>query len=107
MKDGISNIMKQAQEMQANIEQAKQEVAKSEVVGESGSGLIKVVMNGNHQVSRVEISPELMKDDKDIVEDLITAAINDASRLIEELTKEKMSQATARMGLPSGMKLPF
>ena len=64
-------------------------------------------MNGNHQVSRVEISPELMKDDKDIVEDLITAAINDANRLIEELTKEKMSQATARMGLPSGMKLPF
>ena len=107
MKGGIGNIMKQAQEMQANIEKVKKEVAGSEVTWQSGAGMIKVMMSGNHHVNRVEIDSELLKDDKEVVEDLITVAINDANRLIEELTKEKMSKITEGMGLPPGMKLPF
>ena len=107
MKGGIGKIMKQAQEMQANIEKVKKEVAGSEVTGQSGAGMIKVMMSGNHHVNRVEIDSELLKDDKEVVEDLITVAINDANRLIDELTKEKMSKITEGMGLPPGMKLPF
>ena len=107
MKGGMGNIMKQAQQMQANMEKMQKELAESEVVGESGAGMVKVTMNGKHDVKRVEIDPELMKDDKEMVEDLVAAAVNDANRRIEKMTQEKMSSVTSGMGLPAGMKLPF
>mgnify|MGYP002621958524 FL=1 len=107
MKGGIGNIMKQAQQMQANMEKAQQELADAEVIGESGAGMVKVTMNGRHDVKRVEIDPELMKDDKEMVEDLLAAAVNDANRRVEKMSQEKMSSLTSGMGLPPGMKLPF
>lgn len=99
--------MKQAQQMQAKMEKAQQEIAEAEVVGESGAGMVKITMNGKHDVKRVEIDPELMKDDKEMVEDLVAAAVNDANRRIEKVSQEKMSSITAGMNLPAGMKLPF
>ncbi|MCZ6803620.1 MAG: YbaB/EbfC family nucleoid-associated protein [Proteobacteria bacterium] len=107
MKGGIGNIMKQAQQMQANMEKAQKELADAEVIGESGAGMVKVTMNGRHDVKRVEIDPELMKDDKEMIEDLVAAAVNDANRRIEKMTQERMAGVTAGMGLPPGMKLPF
>ena len=107
MKGGIGNIMKQAQEMQANMEKVKKELAKTEVIGGSGSDMIKITMNGKHQVSRVEIDESVMKDDKEMLEDLILVAINDANQRVEKMTKERMSNVTSNMGLPSGIKLPF
>ena len=103
----MGNIMKQAQQMQANMEKAQKELADAEVIGEAGAGLVKVTMNGRHDVKRVVIDPELMKDDKEMVEDLVAAAVNDANRRIESMTQERMSSVTAGMGLPAGMKLPF
>ncbi len=107
MKGGMGNIMKQAQQMQANMEKAQKELADAEVIGESGAGLVKVTMNGRHDVKRVVIDPELMKDDKEMVEDLVAAAVNDANRRVETMTQERMAGVTAGMGLPPGMKLPF
>jgi len=107
MKGGIGNIMKQAQEMKVNMEKAKKELLETEVVGQSGGGMIKVIMNGNHEVNRVEINENLMKDDKEMFEDLVAAAINDANRRVEKITQERMSNVTSDMGLPTGMKLPF
>jgi DNA-binding YbaB/EbfC family protein len=107
MKGGMGNIMKQAQQMQANMEKVQKELAEAEVVGESGAGLVKVTINGKHDVKRVEIDPELMKDDKEMLEDLVAAAVNDANRRIEKLSQEKMAGVTAGMPLPPGMKLPF
>ncbi len=107
MKGGFSNIMKQAQQMQDNMKNMQQELANTEVVGESGAGLVKVTMNGQHDIKRVEIDPELMQDDKEMLEDLIAAAANDANRRIEKLSQEKMAGMTEGMGLPPGMKLPF
>jgi nucleoid-associated protein EbfC len=107
MKGGMGNIMKQAQQMQANMEKAQKELADAEVIGESGAGLVKVTMNGRHDVKRVVIDPELMKDDKEMIEDLVAAAVNDANRRVETMTQERMSSVTAGMGLPPGMKLPF
>ena len=103
----MGNIMKQAQQMQANLEKAQKELADAEVTGESGAGMVKVTMNGRHDVKRVEIDPELMKDDKEMVEDLLAAAVNDANRRVEKMSQERMSEMTAGMGLPPGMKLPF
>ena len=93
--------------MQANMEKAQKELADAEVIGESGAGLVKVTMNGRHDVKRVVIDPELMKDDKEMVEDLVAAAVNDANRRVETMTQERMAGVTAGMGLPPGMKLPF
>ena len=107
MKGGINNIMKQAQEMKVNMEKAKKELSETEVIGQSGGGMVKVIMNGNHEVNRVEINENLMKDDKEMFEDLVAAAINDANRRVEKITQERMSNVTSDMGLPSGMKLPF
>lgn len=107
MKGGMGNIMKQAQQMQANMEKAQKELADTEVIGESGAGLVKVTMNGRHDVKRVVIDPELMKDDKEMVEDLVAAAVNDANRRVETMTQERMASVTDGMGLPPGMKLPF
>ena len=107
MKSGISNIMKQAQEMQANMEKAKKELAKTEVTGSSGSDMVQIIMTGNHLVNRVEIHESLMKDDKEILEDLIVVAIYDANKRVEKVTQDRMSNVSSGMGLPPGVKLPF
>lgn len=103
----MGNIMKQAQQMQANMQKMQQELAEMEVVGEAGAGMVKVTMNGKHDVKRVEINPNVLSDDKEMVEDLVAAAVNDANRRIEKMTEEKMASVTSGMGLPAGMKLPF
>lgn len=107
MKGNIGNMMKQAQQMQANLQKAQAEIALLEVVGESGGGMARVTMNGKHEVSRVVIDPSLVGDDKEMLEDLIAAAVNDAVRKVERVTQEKMSGVMGGMNLPPGMKLPF
>ena len=107
MKGGIGNLMKQAQKMQADLQRAQEEIARAEVTGESGGGLVKITMNGRHEVRRVQIDPSLVGDDKDMLEDLVAAAFNDAVRRAESVSQEKMSAITAGMPLPPGMKLPF
>lgn len=107
MKGGLGDIMKQAQAMQENLQKAQEEIAKLEVNGEAGAGLVKVVMNGRHELKRVEIDPSLINDDKDMLEDLVAAAVNDAVRRVENISKERMSGLTAGLDLPPGMKLPF
>jgi DNA-binding YbaB/EbfC family protein len=99
--------MKQAQQMQENLQRAQEQIAAMEVTGESGAGLVKVTMTGRHDVKRVEIDPTLMQDDKAMLEDLVAAAVNDAVRRVEQLSKDKLSGLTAGMSLPPGMKLPF
>ena len=106
-KGGMGNIMKQAQAMQEKMQKMQAEVAAMEVTGEAGTGLVKVTMLGNHNVRRVSIDDSLMQDDKDMLEDLIAAAINDAVRRVDEASKEKMATVTGGMQLPPGMKMPF
>ena len=103
----MGNMMKQAQLMQERLQKAQDEIAKMEVVGESGAGMVKITVTGNHEVRRVSIDDSLFTDDKDILEDLLAAAFNDAQRRIEEQSKEKISAVTGGMQLPPGMKLPF
>ena len=107
LKGGIGNLMKQAQQMQDNMQKLQAKIAEMEVEGESGAGLVKVVMSGKHDVQRITIDPSLLADDKDMLEDLVAAAVNDAVRKVESLTQEKMSAATAGLPLPPGFKLPF
>jgi len=107
MKGGLGNIMKQAQQMQEDMQKAQEEIAKLEVTGESGGGMVKITMTGKHDVKNVTIDPVLLGDDKDMLEDLIAAAVNDANRRVENMTQEKMSGLTAGINLPAGMKLPF
>lgn len=107
MKGPLGNLMKQAQQMQENLQRAQEQIAAMEVTGESGAGLVKVTMTGRHDVKRVEIDPSLMQDDKAMLEDLIAAAVNDAVRRVEQVSKDKLSGLTAGMSLPPGMKLPF
>jgi DNA-binding YbaB/EbfC family protein len=107
MKGSLDNLMKQAQQMQESLQRAQEQIAAMEVTGESGAGLVKVTMTGRHDVKRVEIDPTLMQDDKAMLEDLIAAAVNDAVRRVEQLSKDKLSGLTAGMSLPPGMKLPF
>ena len=107
MKGGLGNLMKQAQKMQEDMQKAQEELKSLEVVGQAGGELVKVVMTGKHEVRKVEIDDSLLKDDKDMLEDLIAAAMNDASNKIEKLTKEQMSGLTSGLDLPAGMKLPF
>ncbi len=107
MKGGLGNIMKQAQQMQANMQKLQEELARTEVTGQSGGGMVSVIMNGRHEVRRVSIDPSLLGDDKDMLEDLIAAAINDAVRKVESTSQEKMAGMTAGLPLPPGMKLPF
>jgi nucleoid-associated protein EbfC len=99
--------MKQAQQMQENLKKAQDEIAAMEIEGQAGAGMVKVTMTGRHDVKRVSIDPSLMGDDKDMLEDLIAAAINDAVRRVESMTQEKMGGLTSGFGLPPGMKLPF
>lgn len=106
-KGGLGNLMKQAQQMQERMQKMQEEIAQLEVIGESGAGLVKVTINGAHNCRRIEIDPSLMEDDKEMVEDLVAAAFNDAVRRAEELQKEKMASVTDGMPLPPGMKFPF
>ena len=99
--------MKQAQQMQERMQKNQEELAKMEVVGQSGAGLVKVTMTGNHNVRRVTIDDSLMSDDKEMLEDLVAAALNDAVRRVEENNKEQMAKVTGGMQLPPGMKMPF
>jgi DNA-binding YbaB/EbfC family protein len=107
MKGGLGDLMQQAQEMQSKMQSMQDELANAEVHGESGAGLVKITMTGRHDVKRVEIDPSLMTEDKDVLEDLIAAALNDAVRRVEKSQKDKMSNLTAGMPLPPGFKLPF
>ncbi len=107
IKGGIGNLMKQAQQMQENMQKLQAKIAEMEVEGTAGAGLVKVIMTGKHDVKRVTIDPSLLADDKDMLEDLVAAAVNDAVRKVESITQEKMSAATAGLPLPPGFKLPF
>lgn len=107
MKGGLGGLMKQAQKMQENMQKAQEELANMEVTGQAGGGMVSVVMTGRHDVRRVTIDQSLMSEDKEMLEDLLAAAVNDAVRNIERVTQEKMGAMTAGMGLPPGMKLPF
>ncbi|PIT79399.1 YbaB/EbfC family nucleoid-associated protein [Limnohabitans sp. JirII-29] len=104
-KGQLSGLMKQAQAMQDNLKKAQEELAHIEVTGESGSGLVKVLMTCKHDIKRVTIDPSLLADDKDMLEDLVAAAFNDAVRKAAETSDAKMSKLTA--GLPPGLKMPF
>jgi DNA-binding YbaB/EbfC family protein len=104
---GLNDLMKQAQAMQANMQKMQEELANAEVHGESGAGLVKVTMTGRHDVKRVEIDSALMSEDKEILEDLLAAAVNDAVRKVEANSSEKMSGLTAGLQMPPGFKMPF
>ena len=106
MKGGLAGLMKQAQVMQDNMKKVQEQLAQTEVEGQSGAGMVKIVMTCAHDVRRVNIDPTVL-DDREMLEDLIAAAVNDAVRRGEELSKEKMSGFTAGMNLPPGFKLPF
>lgn len=107
MKGSIGKLMQQAQAMQGKMQQAQEELANMEVTGESGAGLVKVTMNGRHEVRAVRIDDSVFEDDREMLEDLIAAACNDAVQRITQTTQEKMSELTGGMNLPSGMNLPF
>ncbi len=107
LKGGLGNMMKQAQQMQENMQKMQEKLAEIEVEGQSGAGLVKVTMTCRHDVKRIQIDPSLLKDDKEMLEDLVAAAVNDAVRKIESTVQEKMSGVTAGMGLPPGFKMPF
>jgi len=107
MKGGIGQLMKQAQEMQANMQKAQEEMAAITVTGESGAGMVRITMSCRHEVKSVEIDDSLVGDDKDMLEDLIVAALNDTIRKVEKTTQEKFSGMASGLNLPPGMKLPF
>jgi len=107
MKGGLGKLMKQAQEMQANMQKAQEELANTQFTGQSGGGLVTVVMNGRHDVTKVSIDDSLLNDDKDMLEDLVAAAVNDAVRNIEKKSKETMSSMTQGLPIPGDFKLPF
>ncbi len=107
MKGGIGQLMKQAQQMQADMQKAQLEMAEITVIGEAGGGMVKITMTCKHQIRALEIDDALIGDDKDMLEDVIVAAFNDALRKVDATVQEKFSGMTAGMGLPPGMKLPF
>ncbi|MDR1423242.1 MAG: YbaB/EbfC family nucleoid-associated protein [Azoarcus sp.] len=106
MKGGIAGLMKQAQQMQENMKKVQDQIAAMEIEGESGAGMVKVTMTGKYEVRRVHIDPSVM-DDREMLEDLVAAAVNSAVRKLEDTTQNKMSGFTAGLNLPPGMKLPF
>ncbi len=106
-KAGLGGLMKQAQKMQEDMQKAQAEIAQMEVTGESGGGLVSVVLNGAHECKRVSIDDSLMDDDKEMIEDLVAAAMNDAAQRMAAASEEKMSGVTSGMNLPGGMSLPF
>ena len=107
MKGQLAGLMQQAQRMQENMRKLQEELAQVEVEGQSGAGMVKVVMTCKHDVRRVSIDPSLLGDDKEMLEDLVAAAVNDASRKVEAAVQEKMGSLAGGMGLPPGFKLPF
>jgi hypothetical protein len=107
MKGNIGQLMKQAQQMQENMRRMQEQLGTLEVEGQSGAGMVKVQMTCKHEVKRVSIDPSLFGDDREMLEDLVAAAFNDASRRVESTIAEKMSGMTAGLGLPAGFKLPF
>lgn len=107
MKGGLGGLMKQAQQMQQNMQKAQAELAVVEVEGQAGSGMVKVIMTCGHEVRRVTLDDSLLSDDKEMLEDLIVLALNDAMKKAETLTQQRMSSFSAGMGLPAGVKLPF
>lgn len=107
MKGGLGGLMKQAQQMQENMKKVQEQLAVLEVEGQAGAGMVKVVMTCRHDVKRVTVDPSLLQDDKEMLEDLIAAAVNDAVRRVEATVQEKMSAITAGMPLPPGFKMPF
>lgn len=104
---GMGDLMKQAQQMQERMQELQQELAEAEVTGESGAGLVKITLNGRHEARRVEIDPSLLTEDREVLEDLIAAAITDAARRVERAQQEKMAGLASGLGLPAGFKLPF
>lgn len=106
MKGSLGDIMKQAQKVQEDMQKVQAELANAEVEGESGAGMVKVVMTGRHDVKRVSIDPSLMQEDKEVLEDLIAAAVNDAVRKVEQFNQEKVSSLTAGISFPPGFKMP-
>jgi nucleoid-associated protein EbfC len=104
---GLGGMLKQAQKMQEDMKNAQEQLAREEVVGESGGGMVKITMNGRHECRRVEIDPSLLEEEKEMLEDLIAAAANDAVKRVAEKVQETMAEITAGMPLPPGMKLPF
>jgi DNA-binding YbaB/EbfC family protein len=104
---GLGDLMKQAQEMQANMQKMQEDLAQAKVVGEAGAGLVKVEMTGRHDVTRVDIDSAMMSEDKEILEDLLAAAVNDAVRKIEVQNRDKLSNLTGGMQMPEGFKMPF
>ena len=107
MKGALGNLMKQAQKMQEEVQRVQAEIANTELVGESGGGMVRVTMNGRHDLKAVEIDAALMSDDKTMLEDLVAAAVNDANRRVEAMSKEKLASVTAGLNLPPGFNLPF
>jgi DNA-binding YbaB/EbfC family protein len=107
MKGAIGNLMKQAQQMQENMRRMQEQLATQEVEGQAGAGLVKVTMTCRHDVKRVTIDPSVMGDDRELLEDLVAAAVNDAVRKVEATVQERMGTMSAGMGLPPGLKLPF
>lgn len=107
MKEPLGNLMKQAKRMQEDLQRVQEEIAAMEVTGEAGAGMVRVVVNGRHDVKSVAIAPELLRDDITMLEDLIAAAVNDANRKIERMSKEKMAGMAQGLNLPPGVKLPF
>jgi DNA-binding YbaB/EbfC family protein len=107
MRGNIGNLMKQAQAMQANMEKAQAELATIEVIGEAGGGMVKVTLNGRHEAKRVQIEPSVVSEDREMLEDLLTAAFNDAVHKVEARVQEKMASLMSGMQLPPGVKLPF
>ena len=107
IKDGFGDIMKQAAQMQEKVQKIQAEIANTEVTGESGAGMVKVVMNGRHDVKSVAIDSDVMSEDKELLEDLLAAAVNDAVRKVESKQKEKMADLTSGIPLPPGFTFPF
>jgi DNA-binding YbaB/EbfC family protein len=107
MKGGIGQLMKQAQQMQADMQKAQEEMASLTVTGESGAGLVRITMTCKHEVKALQIDDSLLSDDKEMLEDLIIAAFNDAQRRVESTVQEKFSGMTSGLNLPAGFKLPF
>lgn len=107
MKGGLGNMLKQAQKMQQELQESQERLAKEEVIGESGGGMVKITMTGKYEVRKVELDPSLLGDDKEMLEDLIAAAANDAVHRVAEMQKDSMADLTAGLPLPPGMKLPF
>lgn len=107
MRGALGNMMQQVQKMQENLQRAQEELARTEVTGEAGAGLVKVTLNGKHEARSVSIDPSLVGGDREMLEDLVVAAINDANNRLAEVTQRRMAEVTQGMPLPPGMKLPF